>query len=395
MLLSRLTLTNFRNYRSLDLELPPGLVVLQGGNGQGKSNLLEAMYLLAIARSHRATNDRELVHWQAAQEEGFALLAAEIQRKADQVSLRVALRCARRGEATQEDPQGGLYVQKQIRVNGTPRLASALVGHLTATLFTAEDINLVQGSPALRRRYLDVLLSQVDRHYLRSLQRYQHVLAQRNSLLRLLREGRARPDELEFWTQELCQEGARILQRRLQAIQRLGTFAREAYASLTGAGQGLELSYQGTVQHPLEANSEAILQAFHRALEEARQREMALGMTVVGPHRDDLRLWEDGVDLSFYVSRGQARAVALALRLAEGRYLQEQRGEEPVLLLDDVLSELDSQRRRRVLEYVLSSQQVLVTTTDLAPFDDATLAQATCFHVMNGTVVPGPVKRGG
>ncbi len=388
MRISRLTLTNFRNYSSLDLALPEGLVVLHGDNAQGKSNLLEAIELLALARSHRATNDREMVHWAALQEDGYALLATQVQRKGDKVSLRMALQCTRRNEGGEQDPQERISVQKQIRVNGVPRLASALVGHLTIALFTPDDLQLVPGAPALRRRYLDVLLSQVDSRYLRSLQQYQRLLTQRNSLLRLIKQGQAHPEELEFWDTQLCQEGGLIFERRLQAIRPLAAFVQEAYASLTGAPEALEVSYHGTLPDMDVAQSEVLTQALRQRLKETRHREIALGMTLTGPHRDDLRLLADGIDLSLYASRGQARAVALALRLAEGRYLQEQRGEEQVVLLDDVLSELDPQRRRRVLEHVSRYQQVLITATDLSIFDPSILAQATCFRVAGGAVSP-------
>lgn len=382
MRLTRLTLTNFRNYRHLDLPLAPGLSLFYGGNAQGKTNLLEATYLLAVARSHRATADRELVHWQAAQEEGYALLNAEAERRDGRLTLRMGLQCVRPAGS------GDVYIHKRIRVNGVPCLASELVGQLNAVLFSAEDIAMIHGAPSLRRRYLDVLLSQADGAYLRALQQYQRALTQRNHLLRALREGRAHSEELLFWDQTLSREGGVILERRQQALEHLGPLAAQVFHHLTGASEALELSYLCTVSSDLNGDATTLAEAMRQALARSRDRETALGMTVVGPHRDDLRCTLGGVDMAVYASRGQARAVALTLRLAESRFLEERRGEQPVLLLDDVLSELDPQRRRLVLAAIAGHEQVLVTATDVALFEQEALAGVHRFRVAQGTVTP-------
>ncbi|MBI2872749.1 MAG: DNA replication/repair protein RecF [Chloroflexi bacterium] len=382
MHLLHLSLEGYRNYRHLELDIPPGLVVLHGPNGQGKSNLLEAVYLLAIARSQRAATERELVHWEATQEEGYAILDARVERRAGPLHIRMGLHCSPvRGEDAE-----GVNVQKEVRINGVPRRTWELVGQLNAVLFSAEDIELVHGPPSGRRRYLDVLLSQVDRAYLRALQRYQRVVTQRNHLLRALREGAGNRDELTAWDASLCREGAIILERRLLALSRLAPMVQELHAHLMGEGGLLEMRYQPSATLE-EESSGSLGEALERGLAACRQRETVLAMTLVGPHRDDLSLTAGGVDLSRYASRGHARLAALALRLAEARFLQERSGEEPVILLDDVLSELDPRRRELVLEMVSGHEQVLVTATDLAPLTPAALARAHRFRVEGGTVM--------
>ena len=350
MELSHLSLTNFRSYRTLELDLRPGMTVVHGDNAEGKSNLLEAIYLLAIGKSYRAGTERELVSWEAADAGGYAIIAGTVQRADGVVELRIGLDCA--------PPANG--VQKRIRVNGVPRRATDLVGALGAVLFSAEDIELVFGSPQGRRRYLDVMLSQLGGHYIQALQRYQRVLTQRNHLLRSLREGRAGEDELTFWNDSLCTEGAEVLGTRFDALQRLAPLVAESFERLEGRGQ-LVAEYQATVAFDARPTPAAMAEA----LEKTKAQERAMAMTVVGPHRDDLRLSLGGVEMAKHASRGQARLAALALRMAEGELLRERRGDAPVLLLDDVLSELDPTRRALVLDEAALYPQALVSTADL------------------------------
>ncbi|MCH7655547.1 MAG: DNA replication/repair protein RecF [Chloroflexi bacterium] len=377
MELTSLSLTNFRSYRTLKLTLGRGLTVLAGENAQGKSNLLEAIYLLAIGKSQRAAVERELVSWEAAEAGGYGIVAASVQRADDSVELRLGLDCG-----------GGRAngVVKRIRVNGVPKRASDLVGVLSAVLFSAVDIDLAYGPPQGRRRYLDVLLSQTSRRYVHGLQRYLRVLGQRNAVLRSMREGRAGEDELVVWDPPLCEEGAAVLATRHEAMQRLAPLAAEAFERLAGTGSALSVDYVATVE-PIEAGAAPTPEAVAAALERSRRQERAVGMTVVGPHRDDIRLALDGVDLAKHASRGQARLAALALRLAEAQLLHERRGDPPVILLDDILSELDERRRGLVLEEALRYPQVLLTTAELALVPSAGLAEARVLRVADGQVL--------
>ena len=394
ILITHLTLINIRNYERLELDLGPGISLFQGMNGQGKSNLLEAVYMLAIAKSPRATSDREVIRWQAARENGYSQVSATLERGGETLRIRMDFALNQQapsdggpGEAGARGP-GAFTIGKRIRVNGVPRLSSDLVGEVNAVMFSAQDIHLVDGPPTERRRYLDILISQVDRAYLRALQKYQRVVSQRNHLLRLIRDGRAQEQEMEYWDNELVAEGKYIVVRRHQIIQELATAAGSAHRKLTGGGESLELAYRPSVGEETCGTIEEVEEAFRRALAAYRRREIAQGMSLVGPHRDDLQLLIDGMDAGAYASRGQTRTAALSLRLAEADYLRHQRGQEPILLLDDVLSEMDKSRRDQVLEAAAQHQQTLITTTDLDFLDRRYLSQMAVFSVHGGTVTP-------
>ncbi len=388
MWVSSLKLINFRNYRSLEREFPPGLVVLSGDNAQGKTNFLEALYLLAIAKSYRAATERELVNWGATPDAPTQVIAA-VQRAGEQLHILVTLQPIMGLAGAAGDGLGGplLAVVKHIRVNGLPRPAWELVGRVTAVLFSAQDIDLVLGAPALRRRYLDILLCQVDRDYLRTLQRYQRTLTQRNHLLRRVREGRgSAPEEFGFWEDELARSGARLMERRIRCVTTLAERAAAVYQTLTRGTERLEVAYAPSLTLGQDLAGDSLEAALRRTLEQQRPREIAAGLCLTGPHRDDLDLQIDNANLGLYGSRGQARTVALALRLAEAAFLRQERGEEPVLLLDDVLSELDRHRRRQVLEHSASFQQVFLTTTDPDLLEPVDRSRATCFTVAEGQV---------
>lgn len=392
MYLKHLSLLNFRSYRHLELELTRGPVVIHGDNAQGKTNLLEAVYLLSIAKSFRADNDRQVVNWEAARAEGQALVGGIFQGRGETLQLRVGFQCLWQPGADRERPDGGeppYQIRKRIRVNGIPRTAAQVVGLASSVLFTADDVQLVRGSPEVRRRFLDILISQVDRQYLRSLQRYQRVVYQRNQLLKLLRERRASEDEMAFWDEELVREGAFIVSRRVQTLEAIAILVRERHRTLTGGEEELEARYVPSM--PLEAGGSAE-EAMAKALEAKRGRERALGVTLTGPHRDDLRLLVGGVDMASYASRGQARTIGLALRLSEAAYLADLKGEEPILLLDDVLSELDTARRQQVMEAALAQEQAMVTTTDLAAVEGSLAEHASLFRAHGGTVAPSDVS---
>ena len=375
MLLRRLKLTNFRNVANAALDLDAGLTLFQGANAQGKSNLLEAAYLLAIGRSYRAAAEREMVAWMARERDGYAVVSGTVERGGEADELLVGL-----------DLRHGETVQKRVQINGSARRASDLVGRFNAVLFTADDIALVYGGPQGRRRYLDVLLSQADSRYLRALQRYQRVVMQRNRVLKALKENRASERELLFWDGQLCEEGARVLGGRLAAAGPLSEAARRCYAAFGAGADALETAYAASVRIPDAPSDAALAEALRDALTGSRRRERALGQTMVGPHRDDLRLTMRGVELAQHASRGQARLAALSLRLAEAEVLAARRGDQPVLLLDDVLSELDAEHRALTMEAAAVYPQTLATTADASIVPERFRLSARRFEVTGGAV---------
>ena len=391
MYLSHLSLTNFRNFLQLELDLPQGVVVFFGGNAQGKTSLLEAIYLLAIARSFRAEHEHEVVNWGVAKAEGTALVAGSIEKRREKLAVRIGYQCIPTSVSEDHSGDRPFRVRREIRVSRIKRTAAELVGMANAVLFSADDIQVVQGPPSLRRRFLDILLSQVDPSYLRTLQRYQRVLQHRNRLLRMLQERRAEENELGFWDEELAKEGSRLETIRLQAMRSLAEVSGDRHRELTSGAEDLALEYLPSVPRLETFDDEESAKAkMLEALEASRRKEMAVGSTVVGPHRDDFRLTVNGADMRPYASRGQARTAALSLRLAEAAYLASSRDEGPIVLLDDVLSEMDSTRRSHVLERALQYQQVIISTTDLESVRHGSLKDATYFQVEAGNVSSAP-----
>ena len=390
MYLGYLGLSNFRNYSSLQLELEAGPVVLYGSNAQGKSNFLEAVYMLATTKSSRAGMDREMIGWDSGDGVlSVARLVGDVHRREEKVRLEIALG-SESPAAPSGQPDGPQpYLRKQIKVNGVARRASDAMGRLNVVLFTTQDVELVSGSPSVRRRYLDITNSQVDPAYLRALQRYTRILTQRNSLLRLIREGSAHRDELQVWDGQLVDEGSRLLFQRKQMIEEINLLAQVIHSELSASAEDLRIAYlpnpPGLEEEGVDWGSpEGLKEVFHRELAARRDREVAQGMSVTGPHRDDLRFLVNGTDMAMYGSRGQQRTIVAAVKLAEANFLVRKTGEDPVLLLDDILSELDESRRKQVLDSALTTQQTILTTTDLDRVDSEFLSRARVYRVRQG-----------
>jgi DNA replication and repair protein RecF len=399
LIITHLSLTNFRNYASLELDLPPHITVLQGDNAQGKSNLLEAIYILATSRSPRTTSDRELINWSALRDELSACrLVADVKKAKGKLHLEIAISSKASGiqekdifSWRRQQMVNAIPAQKRIKINGVVRRAVDLIGQLNVVTFSVHDIDLVGGEPALRRRYLDITISQIDHQYLRSLQRYQRVLWQRNQLLRAIAENKSSPDELAFWDKELVQTGAYITVNRERTVAALDRLAQTIHDELSGEQGRLSLVYFRSIDREKgkeDSQIQEIADKFAQALNAVRNREIAQGASLIGPHRDDLRFLVNEVDAGIYGSRGQQRTIALALKLAEARLMQSKTGELPVLLLDDVLSELDAKRRHHLLDAAVKHEQVIITATDLDRFEPGFLKQATLFKVSQGRIEP-------
>ena len=391
--LSHLGITDFRNLAEVDLELPRGVVVFFGPNAQGKTALMEAVYILAIARSFRADNEREVVNFQTAAQGGMALVSGVIETGGQELRVYVGYQSSLNASEPARENQSGTTengagqvrsVRKQIRVSRVRRTATELVGLVNAVLFSAEDMGLVQGPPSGRRRFLDIMLSQADTLYVKSLQRYQKVVQQRNQLLRLIRDGRARVDELAFWDDQLVTEGAWITWRRKEALADLAPLCAGQHEELGGHEGDLSVTYRPSV--PLGESVAGTEERFREALAAFHGRERATAATAVGPHRDDFDLLIDEVDMGIYASRGQARTLALTLKLAEAAYLTAARSDGPIVLLDDVLSEMDASRREKVMEKAKQYEQALITTTDVELARNYFGEEAAYFRVDAGVV---------
>lgn len=392
MYVSQLSLRDFRNYRRLDLQLDPGITLLYGPNAAGKTSLLEALFFLATTRSPRISADRELVRWDAVGEAGvapFARVAAEVQRWAGKVRLEVIVQ--RRADDAGQFTSASTRL---VRIDRRNVRALDLVGQLRVVLFTPTDLTLGDGPPAERRRYLDITLSQLDPHYVRTLAHYQKLVQQRNSLLRAWRERRRPPravdDELAYWDQELAAAGGYLLAERLRAVRELNLIVGPLFQAISGDTSPLAIAYLPSLDLGELDDSGGLATQLGQGLRVVRGDELARGQTLIGPHRDDLAFTVGGVNLGRYGSRGQQRSVTLALKLGEAELMRQRSGETPVLLLDDVLSELDTTRRSHLLAAIRRpAQQTLLSATDLADFGAEFLGTITRLRVEDGQIYPG------
>jgi len=386
LLLERLTLDHYRNYTRLEARFGEGVIVLQGANAQGKTNLLEAIYLLATTRSARTRTDADLITWgppDPFSPTAFARIAAHVTRDRGPVDVEILIQdvsgasgadralAAGRGSASGSGgrkvavPIGaGQSARKRFKVNGVPRRAGEVLGQVNAVLFAPADVAIVDGSPSARRRYLDVILCQTHPSYYRALQSYNKVLVQRNSLLRGIRDRVQPPETLAFWDGKLVEYGATVVVQRAEALAYLADAAATQYERVTGGRERLEVAYLSSI--PLEgaAATMGVRETFETELAAQRAREIGAGVSLAGPHRDDIGLAVGGVDVTQFGSRGQQRSVALALKLAELAYIRRETGEWPILLLDDATSELDAPRRAAVLELTREIPQVFLTTAE-------------------------------
>lgn len=369
MQITELTLRSYRSYETLHLAFDPGVQIFLGANAQGKTNIIEALYYAAFGRSHRTSSDAELIRVGA-----------------DGAHIGLSFR--------RHDVPGELSftfargARRRITYAGESLRQRDLVGILPMVLFSPEDLFLVKGAPALRRRYLDAELSQASPAYYGELLRYTRILKQRNAVLKDIRERLAAPDDLSPWDAQLARSAAYIVTRRIAAVAQLGALSARVQAVLA-AGEELALAYEiagaGAEDFAEDDMTESLHVWYNKMLCEGRARDIARAATGVGPHLDDLVLRVGGMSLRSYGSQGQQRTGALALKLAELFYLQENIGEAPILLLDDVMSELDADRRRALLDFIRHEHiQTFITATDAAYFPAERMG--TYRYVEAGTV---------
>ena len=422
MHLRHLTLTHFRNYKQLTLDFTAKRTLIQGENAQGKTNLLEAIFMLATSKPIHASSEREIVDWAAGDEpipyskiegiveSGDANAGSNHDPNLTQHVTRTTIEILLM-------PRGdGINFKKQVKINGVAKRAVDLVGLMRAVLFLPEDVKLVDGSPGERRRYLDIALCQLDKSYTRALSDYQKVVEQRNSLLRAFREQNASPNnpavdaQLSFWDEKLILHGSIVIAKRHNFVEQITQVARTLHSDLSGQRELLSLHYlpsfnPGSMSEADFArldderaseyddppagtlNPESAATAFLAKLKSRRAREIDAGNTLYGPHRDDLRFVANRRDLRLYGSRGQQRSAALSIKLAEVHTMTEITGTAPILLLDDVMSELDARRRAMLTQTLDKATQAILTTTDWEDYSDIFRERAQKLVVAKGNVL--------
>ncbi len=357
MKIKSIELQNFRNYDFVRLEPEEGTTVLYGRNAQGKTNLLEAVYVGATSKSPRTSKDKDLIRFGE-----------------EEAHLRMVV--CRDGLDTRIDMHFRRNKSKGIAINGVPvRRATELFGIASVVLFSPEDLSIIKEGPAERRRFMDAELCQLDRIYLSDLSKYQRALDQRNKLLKEITEDPKKEDTLDVWDAQLVQYGSRVIRRRRQFLLEIKETVEELHRTLTGGAEEIRISY--------EPNTEDAF--FEDALFAARGKDIRMGQTSCGPHRDDIRFAANGIDIRQYGSQGQQRTCALSLKLSEISIIEKARGEKPVLLLDDVLSELDSDRQRFLLSGIRDTQTI-ITCTGLDEFVKNHFSIDRVYHVSAGTI---------
>jgi DNA replication and repair protein RecF len=358
-----LRLAHFRNYQTMEVGFHPHLNLFLGPNAQGKTNILEALYCLSTTRSFRAAADEEMIQFD--QETGA--IEGVLQREEGLEQIRLELR---------KNKSKTLWVNEKKQ-----KKLSSLLGRLPAVVFSPDDLFLVKGGPGLRRRYLDLTLFQMDQGYLGHLQQYERALKQRNFLLR--QKVQNLESQLTVWDEPLASHGAVVMIRRGEISKKLSDFAGEALRDLTGGVEQFEVRYEPCL--PMEEKAEFLREKMLEAYLKARREEMARGVTVIGPHRDDLALWVNGQPLRKFGSQGQQRTGALALKLAQLSLLTEGCHIAPLVLFDDVMAELDEKRQAFFLNRLQQGGQAFLTGTAVQDFTAAS-QKARVFRVEAGQV---------
>lgn len=357
MIVKRLDLMNFRNYETLSFEPGQGTNILYGDNAQGKTNVLESIYMCATSRSHRASRDKEMIRFNAEE----AHIRMFIEKKGSEYRIDMHLKKSK---------------AKGIAVNGIPiRKVSELFGIMNVILFSPEDLNIVKNGPGERRKFMDFELCQLDKVYTNHLMNYNKILMQRNKLLKDIVYQPSLADTLDVWDMQLISYGEQVMQARIRFVEQLNQVIQKLHRNITGEKEEIQIVYEPDVK---PGNFEAELLA-------SRERDLRQHSTCKGPHRDDLCFLVNGIDIRRFGSQGQQRTAALSLKLSEIALVHQITGDYPVLLLDDVLSELDSSRQTQLLS-TIQDTQTFITCTGIDEFVNCRFPIDHLFEVEMGTV---------
>jgi len=368
MIIERLQLTNYRNYESLNLEFSPKINVLIGENAQGKTNILESIYVLAMAKSHRTSNDKELIRW----ETDYGKIKGEIKNR--HVSFPLELLITKKGK------KGKVNHIEQSKL-------SNYIGQINVVMFAPEDLNIVKGSPQVRRRFIDMEIGQISPVYLHELLNFHKLLKQRNQLLKSYQE-KQKIDEVLFdiYTEQYIQSAVQIIRKRFEFVNLLQEWAEKIHSGISQGMEKLKIKYFTTKGIDKDWSITDISTYLAEKFAQVKEKEMERGLTLIGPHRDDLQFLVNDYDVQVYGSQGQQRTTALSLKLAEIELIKQETGESPILLLDDVLSELDDFRQSHLLNTIQGEVQTFVTTTSVDGIHHETLQHAKMFHVKQGKI---------
>ncbi|MBB6450601.1 DNA replication and repair protein RecF [Geomicrobium halophilum] len=369
MYIRELSVSGYRNLNATTLSFENKVNLFLGENAQGKTNLMEALYLLAFAKSHRTTRDRELITWG----ENFARVHGNITKRLSSISLDIQL--STRG--------------KKAKLNGLEQSRlSEYIGAMNVVMFAPEDLNLVKGGPKIRRRFIDMEIGQISNVYLYQLSQYNRILKQRNQLLKetARKQEKKVPVLYDVLTEQLAAAAAEVVQRRLSFIDQLQHWASPLHEDISRQLEQLRIEYVPSAHVSLGSDLSTLESSYVNAFQEKQEQEIRRGLTLIGPHREDLAIYVNDRDIQTYGSQGQQRTAALSLKLAEIELITDVTEDPPILLLDDVLSELDDFRQSHLLNTIQGKVQTFVTTTNTTGIDHETLKHAKTFHVNDGEI---------
>ncbi|MET0958703.1 MAG: DNA replication/repair protein RecF [Psychrobacillus psychrotolerans] len=369
MYIERLELKDFRNYDSIEMNFSSKINVLIGENAQGKTNLMESLYVLSMAKSHRTSNDKELIRWDA----DYGKIKGDIQKKYGHLPLELIL--SKKG--------------KKAKVNHLEQTRlSDYIGQLNVVMFAPEDLYLVKGSPQVRRRFLDMEIGQISPIYLHDLLQFQKIMKQRNHILKK-HQGKPMLNDVMFdvYTEQYIESAVKVIQKRFHFMQLLQQWAEPIHFGISRGLEKLRITYNSSTGIQPEWSTNEMKNHLEEKIADSQSRELYRGVSLIGPHRDDLQFFVNDYDVQTYGSQGQQRTTALSLKLAEIELIKQEVGESPVLLLDDVLSELDDYRQSHLLNTIQGDVQTFVTTTSVEGIAHETIQQAELFHVEQGTIV--------
>lgn len=363
-----ISLGNYRNYRELHIEFHPNLNIIVGGNAQGKTNILEAIFYAATGKSHRTNYDQDLIAWG----EKIFRIAIIAERNSGKIKVEILAR---------SDGKKMLKVNNQLK-----KKLSELIGNLNVVMFSPEDMMLVKGGPSVRRRFLDIEISQISPFYCHNLANYNKVLSQRNNLLKAIREDKEKLDLLDVWDAQLVKYGTQIIKKRSEVIKRIERIAKEIHSQITEGREELNIFYAPSVDLQKKVSNNSSEEYYFERLKENRKAEIIKGATLLGPHRDDIDIKIGDTSTKSFGSQGQQRTCALSMKLSEIEFMKVETGEYPILLLDDVMSELDTARRRFLLEVVKGKVQTFVTSTEIQEFPEIVKKKSAVFIVEAGKI---------
>lgn len=368
MYIEQLQLKNYRNYEQLELSFENKVNVILGENAQGKTNVMESIYVLAMAKSHRTSNDKDLIRW----DQEYAKIEGRIQKSSGPLPMQLVI--SKKGKKAKCN-----HLEQQK--------LSQYVGNMNVVMFAPEDLHLVKGSPQVRRRFIDMEIGQVSPVYLHAVSQYQKVLQQRNHYLKLL-QTRKQTDEtmLEILTEQFIAAAVKIIKKRYEFLYLLEKWAIPIHEGISRGLETLQIKYKPSADVSEQQDLSKMIEVYEEKFFQVKKREIDRGMTMFGPHRDDLLFFVNDRDVQTFGSQGQQRTTALSVKLAEIELIHAEIGEYPILLLDDVLSELDDYRQSHLLNTIQGKVQTFVTTTSVDGIDHQTLKEAAAFNVEAGTI---------